>query len=92
MSQAVRILLLKHTGSHWLLLTADNHVHFFEFLAHPTSFSQTVENIFHFSFLIKVRFQLIRMSIAYGIQEGRAGVEVFEDQGCLQPYIFLREY
>jgi len=52
-NRVVRTLLIKHTGNHWLL-TADDYVHFFEFLAHPMSFAQTVENIFHFSFLIKV--------------------------------------
>ena len=29
-------------------------VHYFKFLVDPQSFSRTVENIFHFSFLIKV--------------------------------------
>ena len=30
-------------------------VHYFTFLVDPTSFAHTVENMFHFAFLIKVR-------------------------------------
>lgn len=32
----------------------DNRVHYFKFLLDPHSFSHTVENLFHFSFLVKV--------------------------------------
>ena len=32
----------------------DDVVHYFRFLLDPTSFARSVENIFHFSFLIKV--------------------------------------
>ena len=47
-----------------------NFVHFLEFLAHPTSFAQTVENISHFSFLIKVSLSindhLVKMTCSIG--------------------------
>lgn len=33
----------------------DGRVHYFTFLVDPDSFAHTVENMFHFSFLIKVR-------------------------------------
>ena len=53
-----------------VILHTDNFVHFFEFLAHPTSFAQTVENISHFSFLIKVSLSindhLVKMTCSIG--------------------------
>jgi hypothetical protein len=44
--------------------SSDGRVHYFRFLIDPQSFSHSVENIFHFSFLIK---------------EGRAGVVIGDD-------------
>lgn len=33
---------------------SNNRVHYFKFLFDPNSFAHTVENLFHFSFLVKV--------------------------------------
>ena len=30
-------------------------VHYFKFIVDPKSFSRTIENVFHFSFLVKVK-------------------------------------
>ena len=39
-----------------------NRVHYFTFLVDPTSFAHTVENLFHFSFLVKVTWPV---SVSY---------------------------
>jgi hypothetical protein len=45
-------------------------INFFEFVVDPQSFSQTIENIFHFSFLIK---------------DGQAGLKVENDTPFASP-------
>ena len=45
--------LLKHLKAA-IKNSPEKRVKYFMFLVHPESFAQTVENIFHFSFLIKV--------------------------------------
>ena len=72
-------------------------VHYFTFLVDPMSFAHTVENMFHFAFLIKVRGLVClveegrcergKLTVVLPLQDGRAGVEMGEDG---QPYICLR--
>ena len=39
----------------------NNRVHYFKFLFDPNSFAHTVENLFHFSFLVKVGKVLVHV-------------------------------
>ena len=56
--------LLKHLKSA-ISRSPEKRVNYFRFLVHPESFAQTVENIFHFSFLIKVSVD--RYTFACGV-------------------------
>ena len=44
-----------------LLSLADTPMSFFDFVVDPHSFPRTVENIFHVSFIIRVRFKIISL-------------------------------
>lgn len=45
--------VLKHRGV--------NSINYYEFLMHPTSFSKSVDNVFHMTFLIKVCYSVIHI-------------------------------